>query len=78
MTHASPAVTPGHVARFDSMLKAAHRNELALIPCTDVKTGDPVAAICMVNCDAEGNVDFVPVARMFNSNPKKELLPPNI
>lgn len=78
MTHASPALAPGHVANFNTMLQAARNKDLCLIQCTDAKTGEPVATICMINQDAEGNVEFAPVARMFNTNPYEELLPPNI
>ncbi len=77
MTHAS-ALPQAHVANFNTMLKAAANKDLALIQCTDAKTGEPVATICMVNQDAEGNVEFQPVAKMFNTNPFEELLPPNI
>ncbi|MFM1990253.1 MAG: hypothetical protein RJA99_3210 [Pseudomonadota bacterium] len=78
MTHASTTLAPGHVANFKAMLRAALNKDLALIQCTDAKTGEPVPTICMVNKDAEGNVEFMPVARMFNTNPYQELLPPSI
>lgn len=75
---ASQSLAAGHVANFEVMLKAARAKDLCLVQCTDAKTGEPVATICMVNRDVEGNVEFAPVARMFNSNPYKELLPPSI
>jgi Family of unknown function (DUF6117) len=78
MIDASHALAPGHVANFKPLLKAARNEDLALIQCTDSATGDPVATICMVNQDAEGNVDFVPIAKLFNTNPYEELLPPPI
>lgn len=77
-TAASPALAPGHTANFNNLLRAARNRDLALVSCTDAKTGEPVAAICMVNIDPDGTVDMVPVARMFNTNPYEELLPPNI
>lgn len=78
MTTTPTALAQGHLANFKTMLKAARAKDLALIQCTDAKTGEPVATICMVNQDAEGNVEFAPVARMFNTNPFEELLPPSI
>ena len=78
MTSASPALAPGHVANFNNLKRAAINHDLALMQCTDAKTGDAVATICMVNRDAEGNVEFAPVAKLFNSNPYEELLPPSI
>jgi hypothetical protein len=78
MTVVSPALAAGHVANFNTMLQAAKNSDLALVQCMDAKTGKPVAAVCMVNRDAEGNVEFMPVAKLFDTNPYKELLPPSI
>lgn len=78
MTYLSPALAPGHVANFNNLLRAARAQDLALVQCTDAKTGDAVATICMVNRDVEGNVEFAPVARLFNTNPYEDLLPPSI
>jgi hypothetical protein len=78
MTHASPALSAGHKANFNNLLRAAKNQDLALMQCTDASTGEPVATVCMVNRDAEGNVEFAPVAKLFNTNPYEELLPPNI
>lgn len=78
MTSASPALSEGHKANFNNLLLAAKNRDLALVSCTDAKTGDPVATVCMVNRDAEGNVEFAPVAKLFNTDPYKELLPPSI
>jgi hypothetical protein len=78
MTHASPALSAGHKANFNNLLRAAKNRDLALMSCTDASTGEPVATVCMVNRDAEGNVAFAPVAKLFNSNPYEELLPPSI
>lgn len=78
MTAASPALAAGHVANFNTMLAAARAKDLCLVSCTDVNTGEPVATVCLVNRDAEGNVEFTPVAKLFNTNPFEELLPPSI
>lgn len=78
MTHASPTLAAAHVANFNTMLKAARSKDLCLIQCTDARTGDPVATVCMVNQDAEGNVELAPVAKLFNTNPYEELLPPEV
>ena len=75
---ASPTPAPGHRTNFDTLMRAAKRGDLALVSCTDAKTGEPAAAICVVNHEPNGAVDLVPVARMFNSNPYEELLPPDI
>lgn len=75
---AAPELSPAHRANFNTMQRAAKAGDLALVSCTDAKTGDPVAAICIVQYDKHGNVDLTPVARMFNTNPYEELLPPEL
>jgi Family of unknown function (DUF6117) len=69
------SLLPGHITNFETMLKAALDGKLALLECTDVVTGKPVATVVMVN--HEGNeVVFVPVAKLFDDNPYDELEPP--
>jgi len=65
----------GHIANFKTLSKAFDNDDVALMECTDVNTGEAVAVICMVN-RMEGDIAFVPIARMFNGNPYEELIPP--
>lgn len=78
MNTPTAGLSAGHKANFNNLVRAAKNGDIALMQCTDAKTGEEVAAVCMVNRDAEGNVEFAPVAKLFNSNPYEELLPPNI
>ena len=67
----------GHVANFKTLSQAFENDDVALMECTDAKTGESIAVICMVNRVA-GDIEFVPVARMFNGNPYEEVVPPTI
>jgi hypothetical protein len=69
------SLAQGHIANFKTLSKAFENDDVALMECTDVNTGEAVAVICMVN-RMDGDIAFVPVARMFNGNPYEELVPP--
>ena len=60
------------------MLRAARNGDLALLECTDAKTGAPVMAICMMSICADGEMQMTPVAKIFDGNPFEELVPPII
>lgn len=74
----APSLQEHHAANFNTMLKAAKHGDLALVSCLDAETGEPVAAICMVNRHEDGDYSFVPVARMIEGNPYEQLVPPKI
>jgi hypothetical protein len=67
----------GEAARrtFQVLQDACDNHDLALMQCTEVKTGNPVDVICAVNRLPDGGAEFVPLARMFDGNPYDELLP---
>lgn len=71
------SLAQGHIANFKTLGKAFENDDVALMECTDAKTGESIAVICMVNRVA-GDIEFVPVARMFNGNPYEEVIPPTI
>ena len=70
------ALLPGHVANFETLKRASKNGDLALMECTDAKTGQYTAVICCVQREGNGDYSMVPVARMFDGNPYDELLPP--
>lgn len=70
------ALLPGHVANFETMQRANENGDLALMECTDAKTGQYTAVICCVQRESNGDYSMVPIARMFDGNPYDELLPP--
>ena len=62
---------------FDTLVLAAKNDDLALMECTDAVTGEVVITICVVIELCTGEVDFMPVAKLFNGNPYEELNPPS-
>ena len=70
------AIPKGTVSNFDTLQRACRNGDVVLLECTDAKTGEPAYAVCAVNRDA-GEFHFVPIAKMFNGNPYKELVPPD-
>lgn len=61
---------------FNTILRAAHNDDLALLDCTDAKTGEQVPTLVAVSRDEEGNYTFTPLARLFSGDPYEEVLPP--
>ncbi len=69
------ALRTGDSKNFDTLLEAAADGNLALLECTD-NDGNYVAAIVMMNHHPDGDVEMVPVARMFDGNPYEQVNPP--
>lgn len=69
-------ILDGHKQNFNTMLDAAKNGDLALVECTDAKTGEIVIAVCIIVEHSDGLIDIMPVAKMFNGNPYEELIPP--
>lgn len=66
-----------HKANFEMLLRAAQGSDLALLACTDAKTGEHVPTLVAVHYD-EATEEYVmtPVAKLFTGNPYDEILPP--
>lgn len=69
------AIQAGHKSNFNTLLKAAGSNDLALMECDDRATGKKVAVVCAVYV-TDGVYTFVPIAKLFDGNPYEELNPP--
>lgn len=69
-------IQKGHKENFNTLLLAALHGDLALLDCTDKKTGAPVKAVCAVN-RIGSEYQFVPVAKLFDGDPYDELNPPD-
>lgn len=61
---------------FATLQRAQDNGDLALVECTDVKTGRPVYTICAMQPEGDGYM-MVPLAKMFDGNPYEELEPPS-
>lgn len=71
------AISKGHKANFETLKRAAANGHLALVECTDKKTGATVIAVCAIGRDGS-DYTVHPFARMFDGNPYDELNPPTI
>ncbi len=67
---------PGYKDNFETLKRAFLNNDICMMECTDKVTKKQVAVICAAYKDAQGMVNMVPLAKMFNGNPYKELIPP--
>ena len=64
-------------ANFETLQRAFDNEDVCLVACTDAVTGKLVPTICMVNVHPEdGEIELVPVAKMFTGNPYEEVIPP--
>lgn len=69
------ALSPGYKHNFELIKRAADAGDLALMECTDAKTGAPVSVVCAVEVK-NGEYTFIPLAKLFDGNPYEEVLPP--
>lgn len=71
-------IEKGYTQNFETLRRAFHNKDVCLAECTDAKTGARVIAVCAVHRDKTGGVTLTPLAKMFDGNPYKELLPPQL
>lgn len=69
------AIGKGDKQNFETLLKAAKQNDLALLECQDITTGENRSVLCAVNRSQDG-FEFIPLAKLFVANPYDELRPP--
>ncbi|KKN81503.1 hypothetical protein LCGC14_0317620 [marine sediment metagenome] len=75
------AIPEGHRNNFETLRRAFKDDSIALMECTDAKTGKPVFVVCASNMTwneemGEPAYEFIPIARMFDGNPYEEVNPP--
>jgi hypothetical protein len=63
--------------KFNTLRRAVLAGDAALMECPLAATGEAVAVICATNRLADGDVEFVPFAMMFSTNPYTTVNPPN-
>ena len=69
-------INKAHQHNFETLLRAADNGDLCLLECTDWATGKPVMAVCAVQQD-DDELMFVPIAKLFDGDPYKEIAPPS-
>lgn len=67
-------IAKGHKANFETMKRAFAAGHVAIMECSDAKTGAPVIVVCATQY-RDGQCEFVPLAKMFDGNPYEELVP---
>ena len=67
----------GHRRNFDTLRRAFLNDDAALLECALAATGERVAVVCAAQRSADGRVEFVPFAQLFNDNPYRVLNPPD-
>jgi len=70
------ALMDGEKANLQTIIRAAATGDLALLECTDKKTGERVSVVCAVHMDGEEYI-MTPMAKMFKGNPYEEVDPPH-
>jgi hypothetical protein len=63
------ALAVGHKSNFETLRQAFDAGDVALMECQLATTGEVVAVICAANRHADGEIEFVPFASLFNGNP---------
>ena len=69
------AIANGDKQNFETLLNAAKHDDLALLECQDINTGENRSVLCAVNRSQDG-FEFIPLAKLFTVNPYDELRPP--
>ena len=73
------AIPDGYKANFETILRAARHEDLAIVECTNRKTGKPVYVVAAVNgVGPDDKMELVPLAQLFDSSPYEMLIPPTI
>ena len=70
------AIPDGYRHNFETLQLAQDNGDLALVECTDAKTGKPVYTVCAVERHHDAYV-MVPLAKLFDGDPYEELVPPS-
>lgn len=68
-------ISLGYKHNYDMLVAAVRNHDTALIECTDAVTGQPVMTVCIIT-QQDGMIVTLPVAKLFDGDPFKELTPP--
>jgi len=69
-------IPEAYVKNFDTLRRAAKAGDLALMECTDAKTGQPRYVICAVGREANGDFVMTPFGHLHDGNPFDDYIPP--
>ena len=77
-TTVPPALTEGYRANFQTLLKAAKYEDLALVSAIRKSDRKPVALVCAMQTNAEETITPVPFAIMCEGNPFEDFEDPTV
>lgn len=70
-------IPEGYRKNFNTLLRAAENGDLALVECTDAKTGEPKYVLTAMQREKDGQITMVPFGHLCDGNPYEEYLPPS-
>ena len=76
MSKAKAKFLDGYKPNFETLLRAAGNEHLALVECTHIETGELIPTLCAVYMEGK-EYHFVPLARMLEGNPYEYIMPPS-
>lgn len=69
------ALKPGDRKNFETLQKAFAAGDVALVECTDAKTGEYRAVVCLLN-QLGDEIQIIPVCHLCTGNPFEEYKEP--
>ena len=72
----APKLLPGYVSNFETLRKAFESGDVALLSAIRKSDQKPVALVCAMNKEDNGDVCPVPIAVMCEGNPYEDFEDP--
>ena len=69
------AIPDAYVRNFRTLLRAAEQGDLALMECTDARTGEPRYVLCAVGREGSEYL-MTPFGHLHDGNPFDAYVPP--
>jgi len=70
-------ISKGHKNNFQTLCDARDNRDLCIMECTSKATGEIVIVVCAAYEGDDGQINMVPLAKLFDSDPYEEVLPIN-
>lgn len=78
------SISPRDHQTFGQIVRALANDALVMVACVDKKTGEPVTCLCAAVAKtgtvpkSPADVQFIPLARLFQEDPSDELIVPQM
>lgn len=73
----SPFLNEARIANFETLRRAMRNGDVALMECTNRKTGELTAVIVAVQRGDDNTIDTIPLGLLFDGDPYEDYLPPD-